>query len=114
MIDKIIRFFDFIIKLPLSFLITFNVVLVILLFSPEKLSKTLAIYEFAKSYQIYLGPTFILLFSMLISKILVGNINRKKILKKRDEYLNSLTAEEKGYLSVFIKEEKNTICLGQI
>ncbi|MFH1519547.1 MAG: super-infection exclusion protein B [Candidatus Omnitrophota bacterium] len=107
--DKLIKFFDFIIKLPLSFLITFNVVLAILLFSPEKLSRMLVVYEFVKIYRIYLGPAFIFLFSILISKIIVERRNRRKALKKREEYLNSLTAEEKGYLSEFIKEEKNTI-----
>lgn len=110
MTDKIINFFGFLIKLPLSFIVTLNVVLAILLFSPEKLSKILAIDEVVKSYRNYLGPSFILSFSFLITKILVGKINKRILLKKRDEFLNVLTSEEKGYLAVFIHEGKNTIC----
>ena len=109
MIDKITNFFDFVIKLPISILITLNVVLAILLFSPENLSRILAIDEFVKSYRNYLGPSFVLLFSFLITKILVGEINKKKLLKKRMEFMNSLTSEEKGYLVAFIYEGKNTI-----
>lgn len=109
MIDKITKFFDFVIKLPLSILIAFNAVLAILLFSPENLSKTFAIDEFVKLYRSYLGPSFILLFSLLITKLLVEGMNKKKLFKKRMKLLNSLTSEEKGYLAVFIREGKNTI-----
>lgn len=113
MIAEITKFIKLLEKLSLSILITLNVVLAILLFSPEKIAKALSVHIFVETYRNYLGPLFILLFSLLIVKIigeLIKAINRGKLLKQRNESLYSLTPEEKGHLSIFIHQNKNTIC----
>ena len=95
--------------------ITINITLSIIIFIPDKLAKLLALETFRTTFRKFLGPIFILFFSMLIVNIILHykkKYEKIKIKKIKNKMLHSLTPEEKNYLRVYIIEKKNTLYPG--
>lgn len=112
MIDKVLNALDWLRKVPTGFLLALSFVLALLLFLPAEIAETLAVSDFRDSYRKYLGPAFLLVVSFFITKALLffNDFRRRKASKSRRLLqLHGLTAEEKGYLSQFILQGRNTI-----
>lgn len=112
MIDKFKISFDWLTGIHPIFLATVLAILGILLFSPEGIAKSLAIYEFRENYKIYLGPALVVVTSLGFARVVFFfnkkmDINRSK--KIRNQLPHQLTPEEKGYLYSYIFEEENTL-----
>lgn len=115
MMDSLPKFADYFRKIPAAFLVAITSVLGLILFLPEETAITLAVDEFREKYRVYLGPTFLLTVSFLAARFFMflskGYTSRQK-LKVMQEALQHLTPEEKGYLVLYIEEQKNTIYVG--
>ena len=106
---------DYFRKIHIAFLIAIITIISLILFIPEEIAKTLAVNEFRKNYRIFLGPLRLLTIAFLITRIFlfIAKIySEKKKLKVRYNVLYNLTPEEKGYLSIYITEQKNSITVG--
>jgi len=115
MFDKITNLTDYFRKIPAAFLVAIVSVIGLILFVPEEMAKTLAVDGFREKYRIYLGPVLLLTVSFLVARIYIfinQGVVEKKNLKKRQESLHSLTADEKGYLVHYIDGGQNTIYVG--
>ena len=115
MMEKLTRFADYFRKIPAAFLVAIISVLALILFLPEDVSKSLAVYEFREKYKVFLGPVFLLAVSFCIARVSIffmSGYTERKNLKKRQELLHQLTPEEKGYLIRYIENQKNTIYVG--
>jgi len=115
-----LKFIDFFVKylrgisVSLLFLLTASFGLT--LFLPEDLAKTFALAEFRMEYRVFVGPAFLLAFSLLAERvfsILRQQRKSKQAMKRAQELLHHLTPEEKGYLAVYV-EKKTTILYASI
>ena len=115
MMDKLTRFADYFRKIPAAFLIAIVCALALILFIPNELASTFAVDEFRNKYRVFLGPAFLLTVSFSVARIfmffLSGHYQRKALIAKQ-ESLNKLTPEEKGYLIPFIKDQQNSVYVG--
>ena len=106
---------DYIRKIPAVFLVAILSVLALIIFMPEQQAKMLAVDEFRGQFRVYLGPAFLLTVSFCVARIftfLMQAHNQRKALKQRQQRLNQLTPEEKGYLIPYIHEQQNSIHVG--
>jgi hypothetical protein len=112
MIETIITILDKIEKTPTRFLLALDIVLGLILFSPDQIADKLAVKDFRDNYRIFIGPLFLLVIAVSfinISNNLIKFIKNKKAVWLRNRLLLNLTSEERGYLSEFIIGGKNTI-----
>lgn len=112
MVDKAMDGFDRLRKIPTIFLLTVSIVLAFLLFLPEQTAETLAVNEFREAYRRWIGPSLLLLISVILAQqcLAVGSVFRRKSARQnRLANLHKLTAQEKGYLVPFIIRGATTI-----
>lgn len=112
MSEKVAEVLNAISRVPTQLLLALAVTSAFILFIPEDLASTLAVDEFRKSYRIYLGPGLVLIGAWLVARAVTaagGLFKQRKIQSLGRQSLESLAAEEKGYLAVFISEESTTI-----
>jgi len=71
-------------KLPTSLFLTVGIVISMILFAPEGFTKALGLQEFRESYKVYIGPVWILMIAILISRLIGGiqEVIRKKEVEK--------------------------------
>jgi len=112
MIDKALKTLDWLRKAPTWLLLALSIVLALLLFLPSEIAETLAVRDFRNSYRKFLGPAFLIVASVFITKaqLSLNDFRRRKANQRRRllQPLN-LTAEEKGYLAQFILHGRNSI-----
>ncbi|MET6625433.1 super-infection exclusion protein B [Klebsiella michiganensis] len=99
-------------KLPTSLFLTVWIILALILLSPEEFTKALGIKEFRDTYKVFIGPVWLLVLAMLISRGLVflqEKRDSKKRQKVRESKLKGLTNEEKSCLLEFIEADKPAI-----
>lgn len=112
MIEPVTKFLEVIAKVPASLLVALLVAVSVTLFAPDPLAQALALDGFRTSYRAVLGPTWLLLASIVGTKIILyftRGVAGRSALRTRRKQLHELTPEEKGYLAPFIVEEENTI-----
>ena len=115
MIDKLTSITEFLLKIPAALLAAFIVTISIILFVPEDTAKTLSVDGFREQYRVFLGPAFILFVAIASARLIqipISAWKTKKLLIKRQEALHNLTPQEKGYLTVYILGQQNTINVG--
>ncbi len=113
--DAFLKVTKYLETIPVIFLLTITFALGLCLFLPTEFARTLGVEAFRREYRIFLGPGLILTLSFLGARffnLLWERKKEKQNLKELQESLNHLTPEEKGYLAVFIHEQKNTINVG--
>lgn len=101
-------------KVPVPFLIAIISVLMLMLFIPESLAKIVAVNDFRDQFRVFLGPALLLAISFLIARIymaLTVGVNKKKQMRQKQRVLHKLTAEEKGYLILYLRGQ-NSIYVG--
>lgn len=99
-------------KVPTALILALLVAISIMLFIPAPLAQTLALDGFRASYRIVLGPSWLLLVSIVGTKLilfLTRGIATRRALQARKKQLHDLTPEEKGYLAAYIEGQANTI-----
>ncbi len=114
-IGRLISFFDYFGKIPMTFLLTIVCALGLILFLPIEIAKVLAIDKFRDTYRIFLGPAFLITVLFLIARICILIKQwyfEKRSLKQKQNILHKLTSEEKGYLVPYIKQGRNTVYVG--
>ena len=101
-------------KVPIPFLIAIVSVLALVLFIPKSIAETLAVYDFRNQFRVFLGPTLLLAIFFLIARgyiFQMDGVKNKKRIKKQQLALHKLTAEEKGYLILYLHGQ-NSIYVG--
>ena len=99
-------------KLPTSLFLTVGIVISMILFAPEGFTKALGLQEFRESYKVYIGPVWILMIAILISRLIGGIqevIRKKEVEKGRKKRLENLTPDEKHCLLHFTEGQFPTI-----
>jgi len=110
------RVLETVLKLQLRFLLVLSVAVGCLLFLPDDVAEKMALRQFREQYRTYIGPSFLLVASLLIVQAafhvlqtLRDKIRRARAKKVREMALESLTPEEQGYLAALVVDSKNTI-----
>lgn len=102
-------------NISITLLATLCATLGFLIFVPDPLADRLKVLSFRNDFAVFLGPVFLLFMAFLFARI-VGEttdfFRDRKAERKRDEQLTRLTPEEKGYLSDFIMNGRNTVKVG--
>lgn len=99
-------------KLPTSLVVAITFVLSIILFSPSSWIEQLNLSEFRANYGAWLGPVFLLVTAILVSRMFkffsqaVGGFQENR---ERLEILKNLTSDEKSYLKIFLENDTSTI-----
>jgi hypothetical protein len=99
-------------SVPTELLIVFALALGTILFVPADVAAILAIDGFRDSFRHFLGPAFILVACWLAARFLMTlfkPIQQWRLQRRRVQQLHALTSDEKGYLSPFIEDGRNTI-----
>lgn len=103
---------EFLLRIPLPVLIFLFVFVTVTLFSSDQHATLLGLADFRTEYRKFIGPTWLVLMAFICGRVwaeIALILARRKSKKMRIESLSRLTAEEKGCLSEFIFEGKNTI-----
>jgi len=99
-------------KLPASLFLTIGIVLSIVLFSPDFFAKSIGIQYFRESYKVFIGPVWLLVIAILISRG-IGLVQLKfrkiKAERHRKKQLENLTPDEKHCLLHFTEGQLPTI-----
>jgi len=113
--EKLTEFAEYFRKIPAAFLVAILFVLGLILFLPEHYAQIVAVDGFRNEFRVYLGPAFLLVLSFCSARMfnffMQGYSQRKK-LKIQQDFLHSLTPEEKGYLIPYIEGQQNTVHVG--
>ena len=113
--EIITGFIDFLRKIPTAFLVAIAFVLALILFLPESMAEKVAVDIFRKEYRKFIGPTFLLSLAYLVARFYLffsRYLSVRKAKKVRISYLETLTAEEKGYLKSYIVDGANSLMCG--
>ncbi|WP_072133301.1 superinfection exclusion B family protein [Winslowiella iniecta] len=99
-------------KLPTSLFVAITFLLAMILFSPHSWTEKLNLSEFRANYGAWLGPAFLLVTAILVSRLFTFFSERIIGFQKnreRLEKLKTLTSDEKGYLKIFLENDTSTI-----
>lgn len=99
-------------KLPTSLFLTIGIVLSMFLFAPEGFAKALGIQVFRESHKVYIGPVWLLMIAVLISRLIgvvQDKLRKKEAEKGRKKRLENLTPDEKYCLLHFTEGQFPTI-----
>ncbi|MEM7488534.1 MAG: super-infection exclusion protein B [Pseudomonadota bacterium] len=106
-------------RVSLVLLISLTSALTLYLFLPDNLSAKIGIGELKRTTEPYTGILWLIFVSLLVARIFGAGTSaikkarkRKQTAENRIEALRSLSAQEKGYLQVYINNGETTICVG--
>lgn len=99
-------------KIPISLVFAIGFVLALILFSPYSWIDKFSLSEFTVNYRVWLGPAFLCILAILVSRaftFISESVVGFKIKRERLNNLKTLTRDEKEYLRIFVENDTETI-----
>lgn len=113
--ETILKAFEKLENISITLLATLCATLGFLIFVPDVMADRLKVLSFRNDYAVFLGPIFLLFMAFLFARVIretTDFFRDRKADRERDKQLTRLTPEERGYLSEFIVNGRNTVKVG--
>jgi Super-infection exclusion protein B len=113
--EAILKAFEKLENVSITLLATLCATLGFLVFVPDTIADRLKVLSFRNDYAVFLGPVFLLFAACLLARVISETtdlLRSRKADRERDKQLTRLTPEERGYLSEFIVNGRNTVKVG--